>query len=72
MKRLALIEKGNDGEYSIFSADTQSTIVGVGFTVEEAKEDFEIALKELIDCYTENGEPIPEELQGVEFEFKEK
>lgn len=71
MKKTALIEKGEDGEYVIFSSDIASTFVGVGTTIFEAKTQFENAVREVITAYAENGEELPEELQGVEFEYKE-
>ena len=63
MKRTALIEEANDGSYYVFTADTESTVVGTGPTIEEAIADFELALKECEDY-------LPE-LNGVEFEYKE-
>ncbi|MBQ5923216.1 MAG: type II toxin-antitoxin system HicB family antitoxin [Alistipes sp.] len=70
MKKTALIEKGKDGRYTIYSADIASTIIGDGDTVAEAKSDFENTLREVIEAYAEDGEDLPEELQGVEFEYK--
>ena len=71
-KKIALIEKNEEGGYVIHSSDTESTIIGEGETIAEAKADFEKALREEIDAYKEDGEDVPAELQNVEFEYKEK
>ena len=66
----ALIEKGNDGTFGIFTPDLQHTIIGEGKTVAEAKADFENSVSEMVASYTENGKVIPEELKEIEFEYK--
>ena len=71
MKVIVLIEKGADGTYAAYTSNTQSTIVGEGNTREEAIEDFECAVRELVDFYAEEGEDLPEELQDMEFEFQD-
>ena len=71
-KKIALIEKNEEGGYVIHSSDTESTIIGEGETIAEAKADFEKALREAIDAYKEDGEDVPAELQNMEFEYKEK
>ncbi|MBQ6156357.1 MAG: type II toxin-antitoxin system HicB family antitoxin [Bacteroidales bacterium] len=70
MKTTALIEKGKDGSFTIFTPDIKSTIIGEGETVLEAKADFENTVKEVLETYEETGEPIPEELQNITFEYK--
>jgi len=70
MKTLALIEKGNDGIYSIFTPEIESTIIGEGATVAEAKADFENSVREMLNSYIESGEELPKELQNIEFEYK--
>ena len=70
MKTTALIEKGKDGTYSIFTPDINHTIIGEGNTVEEAKADFENSVKEMVLSYTENGNAIPNELENIEFEYQ--
>jgi len=70
MKTIALIEKGKDGTYSIFTPDLQHTIIGEGNTVAESKEDFTNSVEEILASYTEIEKPLPAELQGIEFEFK--
>ena len=70
MKTIALIEKGKDGTFGVFTPDLQHTIIGEGKTVAEAKADFENSIKEIIASYTETGKQIPNELQGVEFVYK--
>lgn len=70
MKTTALIEKGKDGTFGIYTPDIESTIIGEGATVAEAKADFENSVAEMIASYTENGEELPAELQHIEFEYK--
>jgi predicted RNase H-like HicB family nuclease len=70
MKTIALIEKGKDGMYTIFTPKTQSFIIGIGNTVEEAKADFENSVKEVKEVYEENSENLPDELLDVTFEYK--
>jgi len=70
MKTIALIEKGQDGTFGIFTPDLQHTIIGQGITVTDAKSDFENSMKEMIDSYTEQKNEIPNELQKIQFEYK--
>ena len=70
MKTTALIEKGKDGTYGIFTPDIDSTIIGEGNTVVEAKADFENSVKEIIQFYKEDGKELPIELKNIEFEYK--
>ena len=41
MKTIALIEKGSDGTFSVYTPHLESTIIGVGKDVTEAQSDFE-------------------------------
>jgi predicted RNase H-like HicB family nuclease len=68
MKTIALIEKGKDGLFGIFTPDIESTIVGSGASVAEAKADFENSVREMIASY--DGDILPKELQDIEFEYK--
>lgn len=68
MKKTALIEKGNDGKYTIYTPDIQATIIGEGDTVAEAKEDFENSVREVLSNF-EEGEDMGE-LRDIEFVFK--
>jgi len=70
MKTIVLIEKGKDGRFGIFTPDIESTIIGEGATVSEAKYDFENSVKEIIESFTESGKPLPEELLHIEFVYK--
>ena len=72
MKTIALIEGGNGESYSIYTPNLSNhTIVGIGNTLQEAKEDFYDAYNEMKLSYTERGEALPDELVDTEFEFKE-
>ena len=70
MKTTALIEKGKDGTFGVFTPDLEHTIIGEGITVAESKADFENSAKEMIASYTEGGREMPAELSGIEFEYK--
>jgi len=70
MKTTALIEKGKDGTFGIFTPDLKSTVIGEGNTVAEAKADFENSVKEVMLYYQESGKKDSNELQGIEFEYK--
>ena len=69
-KTLALIEKGRDGLFGIFTPDLASTICGEGATVEEARNDFLQAYQEVVQSFQEMGEALPDELQDLRFDFK--
>ena len=70
MVTTALIEKGKDGTFGIYTPDINHTIIGDGNTVEEAKADFENSVREMILSYTETGREIPDELKGIKFIYK--
>jgi predicted RNase H-like HicB family nuclease len=70
MKTIALIEKGKNGTFGIFTPNLKHTIIGEGKTVAESKADFENSVKEILDSYTETGKQIPAELQSIKFEYK--
>jgi hypothetical protein len=70
MKTIALIEKGKDGTFGIFTPDLKSTIIGEGKTVAEAKSDFNNSVNEVSLYFKESGKTLPEELQNIEFEYK--
>ena len=68
MKTVAIIEKGQDGTFSIFTPELNHTIFGEGRNVEEAKEDFKNSFKEMLQSYKQ--EEMPEELKGLDFQYK--
>lgn len=70
MKATALIERGKDGTFGIFTSDINSVIIGEGNTVAEAKADFENSVKEIFEMYAEEGKNLPDELKNVEFVYK--
>ena len=70
MKTIALIEKGKDGTFGIFTPYLKNTIIGKVITLTDAKSDFENSMKEMIDSYTEQKNEIPNELQKIQFEYK--
>ena len=70
MTTTALIERGKDGTFGIFTPDINHIIIGDGNTVEEAKADFENSVEEMILSYTEKGRKLPEELKDIKFVYK--
>ena len=70
MVTTALIERGKDGTFGIFTPDIDHTIIGDGNTVEEAIADFENSVQEMILSYTETDKEIPDELKDIQFVFK--
>lgn len=66
----AYIERGSDGSYGIYTPTLHNIIIGVGDTIAEAKEDFMIGYKDIAETYQEDGEPVPEELEDVEFVYQ--
>ena len=70
MTTIALIERGKDGAFGVFTPEINSTIFGAGETVAEAKNDFENSVKEVIEAYAEHGDELPEELKGIKFIYK--
>lgn len=55
----AIVEKGNDGGFSIYSKEDEH-IYGYGLTIEEAKVDFEEVVKEQADYYKEKNGCYPD------------
>lgn len=68
MRTIALIEKGEDNTFTIYTPDLECTIVGEGDTVEEAKADFANSVEEMISSY--DGGELPDELKDLTFEYK--
>lgn len=70
MKTIAIIERGKDGSFGIFTPKLHSTLSGNGQTLEAAKKDFAEAYKQALEVYAELGKPVPKELQNLEFEYQ--
>lgn len=70
MKTTAVIERGKDGTFGVYTPDLKSTIIGEGKTAAEAKADFENSVREIGQFYAETGEELPDELKNVEFEYR--
>ena len=68
MKTIALIEKGKDGTFSIYTQYLKHTIVGEGHSVSEAKVDFLNSVREMLESYS--GKAIPDELEDLDFQYK--
>ena len=70
MKTTVVVEKGKDGNFSAYSSSLiNHLIIGIGTTVEEAKNDFTLAYNEMIQSYISKNESVPEELQELTFEY---
>ena len=69
MKSTAIIERGKDGTYSIYSDNLKTVIHASGDTVAEAKVNFTELLHEAQEISNEvNGSP--NELTGISFAYK--
>lgn len=57
----AIIERANDGYYSIYiQEDLDFGLIGTGQTVADAKADFMICIDEMKELYQEEGKEFPE------------
>ncbi|MBO4536112.1 MAG: hypothetical protein J5702_02785 [Bacteroidales bacterium] len=69
MKALVIIEKDQTG-YAAFTNNLTTVLHGSGASVQEAKDELISGYQELLDYYVTKGEPIPEELKDLSFEYK--
>ncbi len=69
MKTLVIIERDKAG-YSAYTNDLSIILHGSGTSVQEAKEEMLAGYKDLLDYYADSGEPVPEELRDLTFEYK--
>lgn len=71
MKMKVTIEKQSDGTYIAYeTGENQSTLIGTGSSVSEAKSDFFNSVQEVIEMFKEMGEQVPEYLmEEPEFKF---
>lgn len=72
MKVFAVIEKGADGLYSIYSEDMllNHGLGGCGKSVEEAKADFLKSIDEAKAMIAEDGKALPEDAAHIDVAFK--
>ena len=70
MRRAKVIIEKDENGFSAFIDGIDSTIIGEGISVAEAKADLDNSYKEVLASYLENGESIPEELQELSFDYK--
>ena len=69
-KVIAIIEKGADGTYGIYSPELENVIIGSGETVAEAKEDFENSYNEVVEFFIDEKNNVPEELKNIQFDYR--
>lgn len=69
MKTLVIIERNKAG-YSAYTNDLSIIIHGSGASVQEAKDEMMSCYEDLLDYYAESGEPVPDELKDLTFEYK--
>lgn len=70
MKMTVTIEKQSDGTYIAYNTEeNESSLIGTGATVGEAKDDFFNSIQEVIETLEAMGEQVPDYLLG-EPEFK--
>jgi predicted RNase H-like HicB family nuclease len=71
MKTTALIETGPGGGFDIVLMDVGDHVIyGNGDTVEEAKEDLLNSYREVLSVFEDEGQPVPEELRDLEFDYR--
>lgn len=70
MRRAKVIIEKDENGFSAFIDGIDSTIIGEGVSVAEAKADLDNSYKEVLASYLENGEAVPEELQDLSFDYK--
>ena len=72
MKVTAIVERGSDGMYSIYSDDEVQGhgFGGFGETVAIAKEDFTRSIEEVKEMILEETGTVPPELADVKVEYK--
>lgn len=70
MRRATVIIEKDENGFSAFIDGIDSTIIGEGVSVAEAKADLDNSYKEVLASYLENGEAVPEELQDLSFDYK--
>ena len=63
-KVIAIIERGEDGSYGIHAPELENVIIG------DAKEDFLNSYNEMVESYIDDGQPVPDELKDVVFEYR--
>ena len=68
-KTLVIIEKDNEG-YGAFTENLTTVLHGSGKTVQAAKEELLSGYQDILDLYRESGEPLPEDLQNLTFEYR--
>ena len=68
-KTTIIIEKDSSG-FSAYSDGLQTVLHGSGATVDEAKAELMAGYEDVKKYYQESGEPIPEELENLSFDFK--
>lgn len=71
MKIKAIVEKGSDGRYSVYSNQHIGTSYfgGFGDTVSKAKEDFQFSIKEAIAEQVEEGLAVPQ-FESITMEYR--
>jgi len=72
MKVTAIIEKGNDGKYSIISNEEIGNFClgGFGDSVEEAKEDLQAVIKDAQDEYVKEHGELPQSYKTFTVSYK--
>ena len=71
MKIKAIVERGSDGRYSVYSEQHfgNSYFGGFGESVSKAKEDFQLSIQEAIAEQLKAGCEVPE-YDGIKYEFR--
>jgi predicted RNase H-like HicB family nuclease len=71
MKLKAIIERWDDGTYSIYVLNTSNhNLSAQGATVEEARRNLQEAVNDYIQMYNAMNKPVPSEISNPVFEYK--
>ena len=69
MKAFVIIEKDETG-FAACTENLTTVLHGSGSSVQEAKEELIAGYQDLLDYYVAIGEPVPDELKDLSFEYK--
>lgn len=69
MTALVIIEKDENG-FGAYTDNLETVLYGDGKTVDEAKRSLMECYQELVGMYKDDGEPVPDYLKDLKFEYK--
>ncbi|MDR1780094.1 MAG: type II toxin-antitoxin system HicB family antitoxin [Tannerella sp.] len=70
MKLKAIIERWDDGTYSIYVSNAKKhNLNAQGKTVDEARRNLQAAVDDYVQMYSSMGKPVPREISNPEFDY---